>query len=729
MHLLDLIAVAMPTRLRVLVMLGLLIVAASLAQPIAISAQSARFIEDGMLVIAIDTNLYAQDDIDVAEMAGDAILSRADKGIIAIGEFHETPEDAQTYPTIFSARAEFRSIAEDLRERGEIDDAPTGLAAMLAKYGTYMTSWQAPSGSRLVVLTAGGFDDPETMTPENMAIFAEHFKQEGYEILAISLATTGALDREVLSSLADETDGAYHDLGFPSGNINFFETVLDVDFQGLQQFGVDDTDPVSHAIDVAPHSTRMIAGLASEDRSRAEVLVSPGGQELTSSSGNVEVYSSQLVTMYVVDDPEAGKWVLNSEGDATEIFLVSDISNPISLFMPETDPFPVSSEVLLTVEARSGDIPHIDTLATVEAVVAIQGSTPETFTLNDAGVDGDENGQDGTYSVLLPPQQNIGIRRASFQMMWPGIDATVETSGIFSVDPFPVVSLTPADSVDVEAGMHLISHVDLTAGGYPYLAAPEELSVKVVDPTSGSEVAAVLEPVSPQEGKAYQYQISVDVETDGSFETTVSLQTEHLGRGHTYVSDPVTSSIELAELPSFNPLPLLIGAAVVLGIVVVLGAVVALKPKPFGYIYKVDINGDRELVADLASFRFAIVERLWTGNVVPAAALPGLPLRGGSFVFGRNKVGFWYRPEADGVLRMTIAGRPLSEGVAPIDHSDEMKIDGETYMFSREMLEGDVAVSPLLQEADPEDRADLSRFTNDPMTFDAPSSARPTRRV
>ena len=722
------IVAGIPARLHLYAMFGLLALGLSIAQSFSLSAQSARSIEDGMLVIAIDTNLYREDDIAVAEMAGDALLALAETGIIAIGEFHEFPEEARTYSTTDSARAEFSSIAANLKGRDVSEVGTTGLGTMLAKYGTYMTSWNAPSGSKLVVLTAGRFDDPETMTPENVGVFAEHFKQEGYEIEAVSLATTAAPDREVLARLAEETESTYHDMGFPRGGVDFFDSVLDADFEGLQQFGVDDTDPVSLSIDVAPHSTRMVVGLASEDRKRESVLVSPGGQELTASSGNVEVFSSQFVTMYVIKDPEPGRWVLNSEGDATEIFLVSDVSNPITLVVPVTDPFPVSTEVLLTVQARSGDIPHIDTVANVEAEVAVQGSTPETFALNDKGIEGDENGQDGTYSVVLPPQDSTGIRRASFRMMWPGIDAAVEASGFFSVDPFPMVFVTPADSVDVLAGRHLIAHVDLTVGGYPYLATPEEVTADVVDTATGANVATVLEPVEPQDGSAYQYQVLVDVETGGSYATTVSLGTQHLGREHSAVADTVTSSIELAEPPGFNFLPVGIAAAVVLAIVIALGVVVYLRPKPFGYVYKVDINGDHELVADLGSFQFAIFERLWGGNIVPAAALPGIPLRGGSFVFGRERVGFGYRPASDGVLRMTIEGMPLSEGVTPIQSGNELTIASESYLFSREMIDGDVPVSSLLQEVKPQDRVDLSRFTNDPMTFDAPSSVRPTRR-
>ena len=203
----------------------------------------------------------------------------------------------------------------------------------------------------------------------------------------------------------------------------------------------------------------------------------------------------------------------------------------------------------------------------------------------------------------------------------------------------------------------------------------------------------------------------------------------YLEREFTYDIGVATVVAELDPPPEPNRLPLVFaGVIVVAGAAAVAAWWFLLRTTPTGFIYKVDLDSPQELVVDFSETQFAVLDFVFRSNVVPAVALAALPLRGGHFVFGRGGVSFRYNPERDGDVRMTIDGEPVVAGRNELSDGSEMTVAGVTYRFSVDKLMGDIRVSTLLRPEDTDEHDELSRFTNDPMTFDAPSSIRPTRR-
>ena len=105
-----------------------------------------------------------------------------------------------------------------------------------------------------------------------------------------------------------------------------------------------------------------------------------------------------------------------------------------------------------------------------------------------------------------------------------------------------------------------------------------------------------------------------------------------------------TESIEIA-VPTPVVTYVLYGIAGFFGFVFLVLLIRALfQHSPFGYLYRLDSNGERELVANFAEYRRSPWDWLMNKRIVPAAALPAVPLLGGRFVFSTRGMAFQYRP-------------------------------------------------------------------------------------
>ena len=214
----------------------------------------------------------------------------------------------------------------------------------------------------------------------------------------------------------------------------------------------------------------------------------------------------------------------------------------------------------------------------------------------------------------------------------------------------------------------------------------------------------------------------------GDYEFEATLKSIHLEREFEAVAAKQSATIEIAV-----PTPIVTYALVGVGaffafVLFLLFARALLQHKPYGYLYRLDSKGERELVADFSGYRRSPWDWLMNKPIVPAAALPGVPLLGGRFVFGGRGVAFRYRPESDGLLRMTVRNEALQKGDNRIVDNETFHIGADTFVFDRARIEGDVRISDRMTPAPRQRHAELEHFALDPMTWDAPSSARPTRR-
>ena len=705
----------------------------SASSPIPAEAQE-RTVSDGLTMIALDLTMSRLRDLEAAQMAATLVLSQTPRGLIAVGEYGESPDDPRTFSTTEEAQQEVRNVISRMRDAIQASpDAelpPAGLNTMLTRYASYMEQINAPPGSKLVLLSAGDFADPENTTPATVAVLADGFSSGGILVDGVSLATTAAPDRAIIETIADETGGSYFDLGFNDGVLEFLNATLGIGLREIFRGEPQGRSPLTSTIDVLPHSTNLVAGFVYEGADIDTTLISPSGQRLAAGSTTVDVLSASGIHVFTVLDPEPGQWTMESIGGSGPVLFVSEILNPIVLGPPVMAIGPVGKPWTMYAESTADGAPHVDTTASLVAEVTGPGGSVRILQMYDDGMGNDQLANDGTYAADLEADDAPGVRDVHLRMSWPVTPATVEGWSSYSLEPFPEAQLTAVESDFGLGGTDFtLAMVEVLLDGAPYPVDVQVLDISVTDGGTGEPYEFGVAPTNGDTGSSSSFRVSADVEESVRLDVAASVNLTYAERELLLEAGAVTIVAELDTLPPPNRTPLFLAFAAV--VVVVAGGAVWWffgRVKPSGFVYMLDVDSPQELVVDFSASRFSLLDSILRSNVVPAASLSGLPLRGGQFVFGRSAVHFRYNPERDGDIRLNIDGAPVAAGRNQLSDGSEMTIAGINYRFSKTQLAGEIRVSMLLSGTDTEEHDELSRFTNDPMTFDAPSSIRPTRR-
>ena len=681
---------------------------------------------DGFTLLAFDATLTQVEDIEAAQLAANIVLSKSGEGSIIVGKYLDHAEEPQSFATADEAKAAVNKITEELESNAGGESVAADLSEMLEGYASFITELGSQAGGQLVVLSAGGFT-----YQEGLANVAAELASHRVKVNTVSLATTSGSDREVLAAISGATGGRAYDLGFLEGVIEFIDDQLKVVLHASLRVEEAAAEGETVIADVPPHSSYLVAGFAFEDAATDNVVVQPNGQEISDSVGSVSVISISGIKFFTVRNPQPGTWELRSSGGTGPLTIYSDVINDIRVEMPVAAPFPTGVPIAMTANAVLGDAPLIDSSATIEAVVTGPDGSQVNYQLNDRGVDGDAHSDDGTFSATVPAQELPGLNEVQLRLQWPNISASIDGAGIFFVEPFPTIeiSVIESDAPVAEAERIQLATVDLKLGEFPFLADQESISVSVVNAEDGTELAVEIEPTDVVDGKVYQLMVFGSVTMPGEYVFNATMRSAHLERAFETLAIEQSRSIEIS-VPSSLPL-LMIGASAagaVGGVLFFMVLVALIRPSPYGYLYHVDSQGERELVADFRAYRQSAWDWLVRKSVVPAAALPGVPLLGGRFVFSQWGLIFQYNPESDGLLRMMVRSEVVQTGRNRIPDNEEFSVGPEKFVFDRSPLDDGVRISDRLRPSQRARNAELDNFALDPMTWDAPSSARPTRR-
>lgn len=694
-------------------------------------AQEGRSVSDGFTLVAFDVTLGEMEDIEAAQLAAKMVLSQAESGLIFVGQYSDHAEEPVEFDSADSAKMAVDEITAELEANVGSEQSAASLSEMLESYALFIGSLGSEAGGRLVVLSAGGFTFHESVGVGGLTDTAADLFSQGVIVSTVSLATTPGGDREVLAEISSTGGGWAYDLGFLDGVIEFIDNEISVQLNPSLQVDSASSTGETINVDVPPHSTYLVAGFAFEDGESTNVIEQPNGQEIGDSVGSVSVISISGMKFFTVRNPQPGSWALRSSGGTGPLTMYSDVVNDIRVDMPIAAPFPTGVPIVMTANAMLGDVPLIDSSATIDAVVTGPDGGESSYEMNDRGEDGDEFSEDGTFSAAVTAQDLVGFSEVQLTLRWPNVSATIDGVGGFVIESFPSIAIELIDSstpVVANTRTHLAT-VKLLLGENPFLAEQDGVSVMVVNVEDETEIDVELEPVEVVEDKVYELRVFAVVETTADYVFNATLVSTHLERAYEARAVEQTRSIELT-----SPVPvtlIVVGAVgVTVGFVLLILMLIALiRPKPYGYLYRLDAKGDRELVADFGSFRRSAWDWLMHKSIIPAAALPGVPLLGGRFVFSNWGMIFDYKPNTDGLLRMTVRGEGLETGRTRIPDNEHFNIGPETFVFDRSPLGEDVRVSDRLRPSQQARNAELDTFALDPMTWDAPSSARPTRRM
>ncbi len=690
-----------------------------------INAQENQTTEVGFTLVAFDTTLIETSDIEAADLAAKMVLSDVDEGLILVGQYADHAADPETFATSDLAKAVIDDASDRMKSNGT--EVAADLSEMIETYAAFIGQLGVPG--KLFILSAGQFDYHASTGVAGLEDVAAELAEQGVTVSTISLATTPAPDRDVLAAISSAGGGTPYDLGFLDGVIEFINGELGVTLAPSLQ--TDDAGAAGETIDigVTPHSSYLVAGFAFEDPETINVIRQPNGQEISDTVGSVNAFAVSGMKFFTVRNPQPGFWALRSGGGSGPLTMYSDVVNDLSVVVPTQPPFPSGEPFVLEAHALAGDLPLIDASASIDAVVTGPDGVETAYVFNDLGEDGDVFSEDGVFSGTIEAQDVFGISEVTLSMRWPNVEATIDGAGAFVVEPFPTIEIAvQGDGAVNEGARSHLATVDLMFDNAAFLAPQDDIEVLLTNVADGSNIDIELEPAEIVEDKVYKLRVYGILPDDGQYQLSATLRSNHLERDFVAVATPAVQDFELTTP---IPIPLYSGIGVAAFIVLIFLILLArslIQSSPYGNLYRVGPNDQRILVADFRNYRGSAWDRLMNKTIVPAAAMPGIPLHGGRFTFAARGVDINYNPDSDGLLNVMISGEPIQSGSTPIPDGEEFKIGSETFVFDRTEASPDVQISERLTQPRKERNEELDTFALDPMTWDAPSSARPTRR-
>lgn len=543
-----------------------------------------------------------------------------------------------------------------------------------------LTRQDAKPGSRLVVITPGRILGESENTGARLGSVGELYANEAWTIDVVTLLSTESALRALMTQLTSTSGGRYFDLGSPEGLQSLLfeasgvqlETVIDAELNGSN---------LTSTFEVAPMTENAKVAFLRLNSDTQIALFRPNGTRVTGELENVEVIQSPNVIIYSIDEPQAGSWTAEGSGDRGKLVTGVDARTPLLVQLIDQPPLPLGEPGLLTAASVIDGVPVSVPGTQITAAVRQADGFTNVYPMNDEGVAGDVTAGDGIFSVRLPSPEQQGINDVSLTMAWADLNSTITGIGSYKTEEFPVLRVTRMFDVSVYEGDEaVVATIESFVGDFPYLASPEEISVRIV--SAEGEFAGRVEPRSePEPGKGFAFDVIGALPASGDYSVSVALNTEYLGRDYFTPGPAISTNATVTDQP-FLILGLPVWAWAAIAVVVVAGLVLVIvqsrRVKPFGYIYDDQDN----LVVDFANLNRGWIKRLRATDSVHASELAELPFRSGTFKFTRGGVQLEYGQSED-MPSLRVNSRPAPPTVA-LSHDVWLGVSGKLLTFTTE---------------------------------------------
>jgi hypothetical protein len=630
-------------------------------------------------VIALDTGA-ASSELDIAMMETTAmtLVGNLTAGDITVTEYGTTVGQP------VSATAGTEAVAMVGNQLNLVKSSKADLKSdqfeVLTDTFSYLARIDAVRGSRVFLITPGRILGESENTAARFKSVADLYANEGWIIDVATLASTEAATRSMLSDLATGSGGRYFDLGTPAGLQELLfdasgvslDTVIDSELNGTE---------VKSTFEVAPMTDSARVAFLRFNPDTSIALYKPNGTQVTASLSNVEVITSPNVVIYNISEPQTGTWIATGTGQQGKLVTGVDARTPLRVELFGQPPLPIGEPGLLTAAATIGTEPVVVAGAHIDAAVRQSDGFTNVYKMNDDGVAGDVTAGDGIYSVRLPAPAAQGINDVSLTMTWADLKSEITGVGSYKTEQFPEIRVTRMFDINGHEGDEsIIATIESFVGEFPYLASPDEFTVKVVG-VDGQFDGRVMPRSEPEPGKSFAFDVLAVVPATGDYSVSVSLNTAYLGRTFVAPSPAISTNATITAQP-FLVAGLPIWAWSIIGIVAVAGLAIVViqsrKVKPYGYIY----DDQDVLVADFTNLRRRWTRRFLSTDTVLASEVSSLPFAGGTFKFTRHGVLLMYG-QAEGQPSLRVNSRPAPE-VVELGYDVWLGVSGKLLTFTRE---------------------------------------------
>lgn len=650
------------------------------ASTLPVNAGSQAADEPGVLtVIALDVGASnSKADMAMLETALMTLAGNLGNGEMAIVRYGEEVSPPVTAP----AGTNIISVAEQqLKLVGETT-APlkSDQFNVLTNVFSFLSRTDAQPGSRVFMITPGRILGESESTGARLDSVGELYASEGWSIDVATLLTTESALRSLMSHLPNSSGGSYFDLGQPEGLQSLLfeassvdlETVIDAELNGVE---------LTSTFEVAPSTELAKVAFLRFNPDTDVSLFRPNGTQVTAELSNVEIVQSPNVIIFSLTEPTVGTWTAKGAGDRGKLVTGVDARTPLSVQLIGQPPLPLFEPGLLTAASMIDGVPVSVSGTLINATVRQADGFTNVYQMNDEGLAGDATAGDGVFTVRLPSPEQQGINDVSLTMSWVDLKSELTGSGSFKTEQFPTLRVTRMFDVSAHEGdVANMATIESFVGEFPYLASPDEFSVRIVS-VEGETPGAVQLRSEPEPGKGFAFDVIGVLPSTGDYSVSVALNTEYLGREY-FAAGPAISTTATITSQPFLIVGLPIWAWSIIGVVALVGLVVVVlqsrRVQPNGFIYDDQDN----LLVDFKNLKRGWIKKLTSTDTVHASEARGLPFHSGTFKFSRSGVELHYS-ESETQPSMRVNSRPAPP-VVELENDVWLGISGKLLTFTNE---------------------------------------------
>ncbi|NQW18845.1 MAG: hypothetical protein HQ478_15340 [Chloroflexi bacterium] len=571
-------------------------------------------------------------------------------------------------PSLAEGIIEFESLMGPTTLSGNGDQ----FRAIAASFD-YLSDIEAPSGSRLTLITSDGMDEAANSARGRLLSLVELFITQNWTIDVLMLPSASQDSRAFLTEVSERTNGVAYDMGDIGGLSSFIASTNGLNIEPVVQTRLSRGAEALASLEIPPLTDRVTISVARDSASTQVDVFDPRGAVLLSLRPDTTITETELSVIFEVTEPEAGQWIARASGSESSVLIGAELSNGLHIAFDELT-VPVDEPVLLSATVLDGEDSAVLSGAFIEATLS-SPSGSSVHILRDSGTAGDQIEGDGIYSALAPEFKNQVTSGVELVLRWENLDAEITGQATLKAEYFPTLQVNGVSPGPVDLGDEVrVAEIAISKAEFPYPVSADSLTVDVLSPDRRPLSSKIIAVDGDSDGLSWNFQILAVPTATGQHSVVAALSDSYLDRPFG-VSESV-SAIDIGIIlpPVILPVPeetfmeqipgwawALAGLAIAVSLLFAVKRVLeAIHPVPYGYLY--DDSG--RMLFDFRRARLSWIKRTFSRNRVPTSALPEFAVEGGEFIFTQNGAQLRTREE---VPNLRVNGRPAGTMTKLVD--------------------------------------------------------------
>lgn len=540
----------------------------------------------------------------------------------------------------------------------------------------------AVSGSNVLIITPGRITGESEKTRERFKNIGELFALEGWTIDVVTLPSSDIVSRELMGEISSSSSGNFFDLGTLGGFGSFVNYINEQNYTEIMRSELGKNNPKLIPIDISPFTQSLSILLVKENFDTEISLFSPNGTKALSEMSNVDLLKTMNLDLITINNPSPGTWSVRSVSETGgEINLYSEILNPLELRIIEAPPFPKSEPILIEASIYIDDNPQIITDAIIQATVS-NGIDIKSYNLNDSGLSGDKNPDDGIYSFEIIDNFDPGANNIELELSWPEYTSKIITNASFQTEIFPKINITRTSNVEGSKNENLnVASITITVSDYPFLTNSKNILGTLSNGSNEYDTSFIMLS-EPEPDKSWKFDVFAKISQTGNYKLNLKLEDNYLGRDFEISSPDTEISANIITYPiTLFGIRIIYLFILILILCLITLSVVIIRRKISPYGYLIDDQG--KVLVNFYNLDRSQLNKIISKDFVYTSELKTIALNSGGFKFLHNVVELRLKENREDIS-VRVNGKPAPSNIK-LSSRNQIGVGGKLFSFYKRL--------------------------------------------